>query len=174
MRNAMIVALTVAFLPCALTAEDKTKQAPKIVLKSPDGKKSYDLQKLTKDGPVLVRLTCACSGCDQELPYFQKLQSAYNAKGLQTLAVFREKAEASSDYAVKKDIKFLWLADPKGEMWKSFKVKEMPTNILIGKGGKIVKIVSGCTKDGKNAQTLSAEIAKLLHTSEAAIVKAKK
>lgn len=174
MRKLSIVALALAFLPGALFAEDKGKQAPKVVLKSPDGKKSYDLQKLTKDGPVLVRLTCACSGCDQELPFFQKLQSAYNTKGLQTLAVFREKPEAASDYAVKKDIKFLWLADPKGELWKSFDVKEMPTNILIGKGGRIVKIVSGCTKDGKNAQTMSAEIAKLLHTSEAAVVKAKK
>jgi hypothetical protein len=45
----------------------------------------------------------------------------------------------------------------------------MPTNILIDKGGKVVKIVPGCTKDGKNAQVLSAEIAKLLKTDEAKV-----
>ncbi len=155
-------------------AEDKPKQAPKVVLQSPDGKKSYDLEKLTKDGPVLVRLTCACSGCDLELPYFQKLQTAYNTKGLQTIAVFREKPEAADSYAVKKDVKFMWLADPKGEMWKTFDAKVMPTNILIDKGGRIVKVVPGCTKDGKNAQVLSGEIAKLLQTPEAPIVAAKK
>jgi peroxiredoxin len=174
MRKVILIALVLAILPALLHAEDKGKQAPKVVLKSPDGKKAYDLAKLTKDGPVLVRLTCACTGCDQELPYFQKLQAAYNNKGLQTIAVFREKPEAADSYAVKKDVKFLWLADPKGELWKTFDAKVMPTNILIDKGGKVVKVVPGCTKDGKNAQALSAEIAKLLQTTEAAILESKK
>jgi peroxiredoxin len=174
MRKLLAVALSLAFLSVAVRAEDKPKEAPKIVLQSPDGKKSYDLEKLTSEGPVLVRLTCACSGCDQELAYFQKLQSAYNAKGLQTIAVFREKPEAAESYAVKKDLKFMWLSDPNGDLWKTFDSKAMPTNILLDKGGKVVKIVPGCTKDGKNAQTLSAEIAKILNTDEAQIVEPKK
>src|SRR5260370_18389758 len=149
------------------------KEAPKVFLKSPDGKKSYDLEKLTAEGPVLVRLTCACSGCDKELPYFQKLQAAYDAKGLKTLAVFKEKAEDISNYAVKKNTKFLWLEDPKGEFWKTFDATVMPTNILIDKGGTVVKVVPGCTPDGKNAQVLSGEIAKLLKTTEAPIAEAK-
>jgi len=154
-------------------AEDKPKQAPNIVLQSPDGKTSYDLQKLVSEGPVLIRLTCACTGCDAELPYFQKLQAAYNGQGLKTVAVFREKPEAVSSYAVKKDLKFIWLSDPKGEMWKTFDSKAMPTNILIEKGGKVIKVVSGCTKDGRNAQTLSAEIAKLLKTNEIQVAEPK-
>src|SRR5206468_12764004 len=76
MRRILLAALALAFLPEALRAEDKSKPAPKVVLQSPDGKKSYDLAQLTRAGPVLVRLTCTCSGCDQELPYFQKLQAA--------------------------------------------------------------------------------------------------
>src|SRR5260370_19333538 len=170
MRHLLVAALAAAVLAGAARAEEKAKQAPKVVLQSPDGKKSYDLAKLTADGPVLVRLTCACSGCDLELAHFQKLQAAYDAKGLKTLAVFREKPEDLDTYVVKKDIKFLWLSDPKGELWKTFDATAMPTNILIDKGGKVVKIVPGCTKDGKNAQVLSAEIAKLLKTDEAKIV----
>jgi peroxiredoxin len=175
MRKVTPVILTLLLVAGFVRADDKDtpKQAPKIVLQSPDGKKSYDLEKLTAEGPVLVRLTCACTGCDQELAYFQKLQAAYNTKGLQTIAVFREKPEAVESYAVKKDLKFLWLSDPKGDLWKTFDSKAMPTNILIDKGGKVVKIVPGCTKDGKNAQVLSAEIAKLLRTEEAAIVEKK-
>src|SRR5262249_42558743 len=178
MRMILSLTLALAFFAGAARAEDKptkdaTKQAPKVVLQSPDGKKSYDLEKLTAEGPVLVRLTCACSGCDQELPFFQKLQSAYNAKGLQTIAVFREKPEDASSYAVKKDLKFMWLADPKGDLWKTFDTTAMPTNILIDKGGKVVKVVPGCTKDGKNAQMLSGEIAKLLKTAEATVVEKK-
>lgn len=145
-------------------AGDPPKEAPKVVLRSPDGKKSYDLAKLLDDGPVLVRLTCACSGCDAELPYFQKLQAAYDAKGLKTVAVFKEKPEAAESYTAKKGVRFLWLEDPNGDLWKTFDATAMPTNILIDKNGKVVKVIAGCTKDGKNAQLLSAEIARLLNT----------
>jgi peroxiredoxin len=166
--------LALAVLAGAGRSEEKAKTAPKIVLKSPDGKKTIDLAKLTSEGPVLVRLTCACSGCDQELPYFQKLQAGYNSKGLKTIAVFREKPEAANNYAVKKGLEFFWLSDPKGDMWKTFDAKAMPTNILFEKGGKVVKVVPGCTKDGKNAQALSAEIARLLGTSEVKVQETKK
>jgi peroxiredoxin len=163
-----------AILLGGTTSAVEPKQAPKVVLQSPDGKKSYDLAKLLEKGPVLVRLTCACSGCDKEIGYFQKLQAAYNAKGLQTIAVFREKAEALESYAVKKKIRFMWLSDPTGDMWKTFDAKAMPTNILIDKGGRVVRIVPGCTIDGKNAQTLSSEIAKILQTPVAQIAETKK
>ena len=82
--------------------------------------------------------------------------------------------KAASNYAVKKGLKFQWLADPKREMWKTFDAKTMPTNILIDKGGRVVKVVDGCTRDGKNAQTLSTEIARLLKTEVAQIKEAKK
>src|SRR5262249_32199061 len=106
--------------------------------------------------------------------HFQKLQSAYNAKGLRTVAVFREKPEAASNYVVKKDIKFQWLSDPKGELWKTFDARAMPTNILIAKGGRVVRVVPGCTPGGQNAQVLSAEVARLVGGPEAVIVEKKK
>jgi peroxiredoxin len=173
MRSAFSVALAVVMLSAMARAEEPTKKAPNIVLRSPDGKQTYDLSKLTQEGPVLVRLTCACTGCDHELPYFQKLQAAYNTQGLKTLAVFREAPETTSDYVAKKDVRFLWVSDPKGELWKSFDAKTMPTNILIDKGGTVVTVLPGCTRDGKNAQTLSAEVAKLLSAPVAKIVEAK-
>src|SRR5256886_13199455 len=129
MRTLVTTALALLVLANFTRAENPAKQAPKVVLQSPDGKKTYDLEKLTPEGPVLVRLTCACSGCDQELPYFQKLQAAYDAKGLKTLAIFQGKPEEISSYVVKKDVQFLWLNDPKGELWKTFDAKTMPTNL---------------------------------------------
>jgi peroxiredoxin len=169
MRRLLAVTVTAAVLAGVAGAEEP-RQAPKLVLPAPDGKQTYDLARLTADGPVLVRLTCACSGCDQELPFFQKLQAAYEARGLKTLAAFQDKPDAVSQYVVKKDVRFLWVADPKGDLWKTFDTKTMPTDILIDKGGKIVKVLKGCTKDGKNAQLMSAEIARLLQTSEVQVV----
>src|SRR5262245_45937393 len=138
MSYGMIAALAAALLASGIRAEEPAKQAPQVILQSPDGKQSYDLQKLVSEGPVLVRLTCACTGCDAELPYFQKLQAGYNTQGLKTVAVFREAPEAAESYAVKKGLSFLWLSDPKGELWKTFDSKAMPTNILIDKGGRVV------------------------------------
>src|SRR5438445_1659554 len=143
MRICLTSVLAVAVAAGGSLADEPARSAPKVVLKSQDGQKSYDLDKLVADGPVLVRLTCACSGCDQELPYFQKLQSAYDGKGLRTLAVFQEAPEAANDYVQKKEIKFLWVADPKGEQWKTFDTKAMPTNILIDKGGSVIKVLTG-------------------------------
>jgi peroxiredoxin len=170
MRILIIAVLTVVATRGMTRCDEPAKRAPQVILRSADGKKEYDLDKLTAQGPVLVRLTCACSGCDQELPFFQKLQAAYDAKGLQTVAIFQESPEAASEYAVKKGLRFLWLADPKGDLWKTFDAKTMPTNILIDKGGKIVKVVAGCARDGKNAQLLSTEVARLLQTDVAAVV----
>jgi peroxiredoxin len=174
MRKLTCALVALAALAGAGRAEEKAKTAPKVVLKSADGKTSIDLAKLTSEGPVLVRLTCACLGCDQELPFFQKLQAGYNAKGLKTVAVFREKPEAAGKYAGKKGVAFFWVADPKGELWKTFDAKAMPTNILIAKGGKVVKVLPGCTVNGQNAQTLSAEVARLLQTTEVAVREKKK
>jgi peroxiredoxin len=172
MRTFLFVSLVLVVVG-AVGAEEKQRQAPQVVLKSADGKTSVDLQKLISEGPVLVRLTCSCSGCDSELAYFQKLQAAYSAKGLQTVAVFQEAPEAASNYVTKKDVKFIWVSDPKGETWKTFGVKGMPCNILIDKGGNVVKVVSGCNKDGKTAQALSSEIAKLFKTKEVVVTESK-
>ena len=173
MRTLFAAALLLPLLGLPGRADEPVRQAPPAVLKSPDGKTSYDLAKLTAGGPVLVRLTCACSGCDKELPYFQKLQAAYNDKGLQTVAVFREEAEAAESYTARKGVRFLWLADPKGQLWKTFDAKAMPTNILLAKGGRVVRVLPGCTRDGRNAQALSAEIARLLGVPVAQVAEPK-
>ncbi len=168
------MAFTSAAFLCVLgpVRAGEEKVAPKVVLKSPDGKRSVDLAKLVAEGPVLLRLTCACSGCDKELPQFQALQAAYGPKGLRTVAVFREKPDTAEFYATNMKMEFDWVADPKGEAWKVFGATAMPTNLLIDKGGRIVRVVAGCTPDGKNAQSLSGEVARLLKTGEVKVADA--
>jgi peroxiredoxin len=173
MRALCAVGVAGILLTGLVRAEEPAKQAPKVVLQSADGKKAYDLAKLTAEGPVLVRLTCACTGCDAELPFFQKLQAAYAGKGFKTLAIFQEKPADAEQYIAKNGIQFLWVADPTRQQWKSFDATVMPTNILIDKSGRVVKFLPGCTRDGKNAQLLSAEIARLLETKEIPIAESK-
>ena len=64
-------------------------QAPEFKFKDATGKE-IDLAELTAKGPVLVRLTCGCSGCDKELAYFQAMHEGYKDLGLTSVAIFRE------------------------------------------------------------------------------------
>ena len=78
-------------------------QAPAFQIKTPAGK-TIDLAELTANGPVLLRLTCGCSGCDKELAYFQAMNEAYKKNGLTMLAVFREPDAKVAAYAKEKKL----------------------------------------------------------------------
>ena len=137
------------------------QQAPAFQIKDAAGK-VVDLAKLTEKGPVLVRLTCGCSGCDKELAYFQQLSEAYKGQGLTSLYVFKEPDAKMAKYAAEKNLDVLYAVDPKGLTWGTFQTKTMPTNFLIGKGGKIVSIAYGCDPSGLLANTVAAKAGKLV------------
>jgi peroxiredoxin len=147
------------------------QQAPAFKIKDATGK-VVDLGELTEKGPVLVRLTCGCTGCDKELAYFAELSAAYKGQGLISLYVFREPDAKMAGYAAQKKLDVLYAVDPKGEAWGTFQTKSMPTNFLIGKGGKIVSIASGCDPSGLLANAVSEKAGKLVGTP-AVDVKAK-
>ncbi|HIF34919.1 MAG TPA: TlpA family protein disulfide reductase [Planctomycetaceae bacterium] len=149
---------------------DIGKQAPAFKIKSSDGK-LIDLAELTKKGPVLVRLTCGCSGCDKELAYFQALHAAYKSKGLTSLAIFREPDEKVEKYVKTKKLNMLYAVDTKGASWSIFQTKTMPSNFLIEKGGRIRAIATGCEPSGLIAEALSKKVASLLETETADVRK---
>ncbi len=144
--------------------------APDFKINDSNGKE-VNLADLTKDGPVLVRLTCGCLGCDMELPYFQALHEAYKDQGLTSLAVFAEPDEKFSEYAKANKIDMRYALDPKRESWKVFGTKTMPSNFLIEKGGKVVAVSKGCNPDGMKALALGNEAAKLVSTDEIDLTK---
>ena len=184
--SAVLLAGIVAY-PCAADAGEKKgqekvkgkppaktvdigKQAPAFKIRSSDGK-VIDLAELTKKGPVLVRLTCGCSGCDKELAYFQALHDAYKGKGLISLAIFREPDAKVEKYVKSKKLNMLYAIDSKGASWKTFQTKTMPTNFLIEKGGRIKSIAAGCDPSGLVAEILSKKVADLLRTKTADVRK---
>ena len=161
-RIALLLALAVTVV--SVRAEDKKvaigQPAPDFKIKDSAGKE-INLAELTAKGPVLVRLTCGCLGCDKELPYFQELHSPYKAQGLTSLAIFREPDAKVEAYVKEKKLNMLYAVDPKGESWKTFDTKTMPSNFLIAKGGQIVKISAGCDTSRMIAERLSEAAAKL-------------
>ena len=137
--------------------------APAFTIKDASGK-TIDLAKLTARGPVLVRLTCGCAGCDKELAYFQQIHDAYKTKGLTSLFIFKEPDEKVAKYAVEKKLNMLYAVDAKGKSWDVFQTKTMPTNFLIEKGGKIAAIAAGCDATGLLANKVSEKAAKVVGT----------
>ena len=127
--------------------------------------KVIDLAELTAKGPVLVRLTCGCSGCDKELAYFQAIHEAYKGAGLTSLAIFKEPDSKVATYVKAKKLNMLYAVDTKGDSWKVFETKTMPTNFLIDKGGKIVAVAPGCDPSGLIAKALSEKVAKTVKTT---------
>ncbi len=145
-------------------------QAPEFKIKDAAGK-VIDLAELTKKGPVLVRLTCGCSGCDKELAYFKEIDAAYKDQGLTSLLIFKEPDTKIAKYAVDKKLGMLYAVDSKGDSWKVFQTTAMPTNFLISKGGKISSIAAGCDPSGLLANKVSEKAAKVVG---AAVVDVKK
>jgi peroxiredoxin len=168
MNRAVLSVFVVSCLTLGLSAADPTKPdakkvdvgapAPEFKIKDSQGK-VIDLAELTAKGPVLVRLTCGCSGCDKELAYFQALHDAYKGAGLTSLAVFREPDAKVESYVKEKKLNMLYAVDTKGESWNVFQTKTMPTNFLIEKGGKIVAVAAGCDPSGLLAKKLAEKVA---------------
>jgi peroxiredoxin len=181
-KRLLCIGLTLALTTAGLWAADPPTpapakkvdvgtQAPAFKIKDSSGQE-IDLAELTAKGPVLVRLTCGCAGCDKELAYFQALNEAYKDAGLTMLAVFKEPDTKIATYAKEKKLNMLYAVDAKGESWNVFETKTMPTNFLIDKGGKIVAVAAGCDPSGLVAKKLSEKVAKTLNT-EAVDVKSK-
>ena len=174
------LALAVLAIPAGLQAADsktetKAEEEKKTVVigaQAPDFKiqdsqgKAIDLAQLTEQGPVLVRLTCGCSGCDKELTYFQTLHDEYAGQGLTSLAIFREPDKKVEKYVKQKKLKMLYAVDTQGASWNVFQTKVMPTNFLIEKGGKIRSIAAGCDPSGLLANKVSEKVAELLKTEQ--------
>ena len=170
-----VVALLMSF---GLAAGDEAKAAkvevgkaaPTFKFKDQSGKE-VNLSELFARGPVLLRLTCGCSGCDKELAYFQEIDAAYKKAGLTSVAIFKEPDAKVAKYAQDKKLNMVYSVDAKGTSWKTFQTTAMPTNFLIGKGGEILAIAQGCDTSGLLAKRLSEKIAKTVSSEPADVQK---
>lgn len=167
MNRIFATALTLSLFATPAIAQETIKKvevgkpAPAFKIHDANGN-MIDLADLTAKGPVLVRLTCGCSGCDKELGYFQALHAAYKDAGLTSLAVFKEPDAKVAAYVKEKKLNMLYAVDSKGESWSVFETKTMPTNFLIEKGGKISAIATGCDPSGLLAKKLSEKVASIV------------
>jgi len=79
-----------------------------------------------------------CVPCRKSFPWMNTVQAKYQAQGFSVISV-----NLDADYALaqkflqENSASFTVIYDPKGKLAKYFKIKGMPSSMLIGRDGKI-------------------------------------
>ncbi|TWT47640.1 TlpA family protein disulfide reductase [Botrimarina hoheduenensis] len=143
--------------PHPLLGED----APRFVLQDLKGE-SIDLESLVGNKVVLLDFWATwCPPCVAALPKIDRVADAYKEKGLAFYAVNQdETAEEVTKFLEARELTPPVLLDKGGVTARSFRVRGLPTSVLIGKDGRVQVVHVGL---GANLeQQLSAEIESLI------------
>ena len=102
-----------------------------------------------------------CGPCRQSFPWLNELQQKYAAQGLQVVGVNVDAKRADADQFLSEvPARFALAFDPKGEAPRRIGVKGMPTAVLIGADGRVVKVHQGF-RDNDRAELEALVVAAL-------------
>lgn len=94
-----------------------------------------------------------CAPCKQSFPWMNEMQAKYGARGLQIVAVNVDARREDADkFLAEVPATFLVGFDAKGEAPKRFQIKGMPSSVLVGPDGQVVKVHAGFRADERKAQ----------------------
>ncbi len=120
--------------------------APDFSSKSLDGKE-YSLEKLKGRVLLLDFWASWCKPCRIEMPIVEKLYQEYKNKGLVVLGINDENPELMRNFLKESAVTFPLLLDD-GEIMHSFKIRAIPTLILLDREGKIAWHHVGTSGEG--------------------------
>ena len=157
----MFSIIIAALLIGGLTAEQRN--APNFRIRDIN-KQWVELNDLTAKGPVILDFWALwCVPCRKELPHLEALYKKYSDKGLTIVAVNQD--DISSEAKVRPFVKsrrltFPVVVDTEKEIYRLYKVAQLPTLIFINRKGKIFSVHTGYRPGDEKA--LEAEIEQLL------------
>lgn len=103
-----------------------------------------------------------CGPCRQSFPWMNRMHHQYGKDGLVVLAVNMDQVRGDADGFLKKfPADFAIHFDPAGQLAQSFKVRGMPTSVLLDRDGKTLLVHEGFRS--KDPPELEASIRKALH-----------
>jgi peroxiredoxin len=108
--------------------------------------KTVKFSDVTRDKKVVLLNFWAswCGPCRVEMPGFEKLYNEQKGNGFALIAIAEDKERSKLDeYLKKKPVSFLVLLDSDNVVAKQFKIEGLPTNVLIGEGGKVRQVEEG-------------------------------
>ena len=103
-----------------------------------------------------------CVPCRQSFPWMNTLHRQLGAEGLVILAVNMDQVRADADAFLKQyPAEFTVRFDPQGQLAQHYKVRGMPTSVLIGRDGKLLWTHEGFRS--KDPASLGQSIRAALH-----------
>ena len=100
---------------------------------------SVSVSTLSKGKPLLLTFTTTwCPHCITVIPALKEIYSKNRDRGLELLAVYvNEKPENVENFQKKHNIPYKILIDPNGKIANSYKIRGVPTLMIIDKTGTI-------------------------------------
>lgn len=147
-----VAAMLVAGLAASATAwcVEPGQPAPQFELAGPNGPVS--LSKL-KGQLVYVDFWASwCGPCKQSFPWMNEMQAKYGPRGLRIVAIDLDANKADGEkFLAQVPANFTVAFDPKGDSAKRFEIKGMPSSMLVGPDGKVIKVHAGFREDERQA-----------------------
>ena len=102
-----------------------------------------------------------CGPCRDSFPWMAKMQAKYKSEGFKIIALSLDTDhDLAREFAEELSANFTIGFDDKGEIADLFKVKGMPTSVLIGRDGRVISKHEGFNEDSRD--DYEASIAKAL------------
>lgn len=103
-----------------------------------------------------------CAPCRQSFPWMNAMQRQFGKDGFTVVAVNMDQVRAEADTFLKSyPAEFTVRFDPEGQLAQKFKVRGMPTSVLIDREGKTLLVHEGFRS--KDPAALEAAIRNALH-----------
>jgi thiol-disulfide isomerase/thioredoxin len=108
----------------------------KLVLRDMDGK-TVEVDSLLKEGPVVINFWATwCGPCRVEMPHLEKIYKDLSPRGVHFAAVSLDRRTRKSSlekFLKKNKVTLPVYVDPEGQLASRFKVKAIPTTIVLDK-----------------------------------------
>ena len=119
------------------------KPAPDFTLQDLEGN-NVTLSELKGNVILLDFWATWCGPCVMAMPHIDKLHQDYKDRAVKVYAVNqREAREKIEPFLKSKKLSLPVLLDPNGDVGKAYGVRGIPTTVLIGKDGTILKVMVG-------------------------------
>ena len=99
-----------------------------------------------------------CGPCRDSFPWMAEMQSKYKDQGLKIIALSLDTDhDMARDFAEELNANFTIGFDDSGEIADLFKVKGMPTSVVIGRDGRIAEVHEGFKEEEQDKYEASLE-----------------
>jgi cytochrome c biogenesis protein CcmG, thiol:disulfide interchange protein DsbE len=93
-----------------------------------------------------------CGPCKQSFPWMNEMQAKYAAQGFAVVGINVDAKQAdATSFLQQTPAKFDIAFDAKGASPRSYGVKGMPSSVLIGPDGKVLKVHAGFKEEERTA-----------------------